>query len=84
MDDLLTDYYEERNKLVEKESKWASVQKFYNSDDDDKTQKKKEALLTKFVDDCQKQARRLYLDTLFIYLFIFNLAMFCRSTCVTF
>lgn len=70
MDDLLTDYYEERNKLVEKESKWASVQKFYNSDDDDKTRKKKEALLTKFVDDCQKQARRLYLDTLFIYLFL--------------
>lgn len=59
LDDLLTDYYEERNKLVEKESKWASVQKFYNSDDDDKTQKKKEALLTKFVDDCQKQVHEI-------------------------
>lgn len=61
MDDLLTDYYEERNKLVEKESKWASVQKCYNSDDDDKSRKNKEALLSKFVDDCQKQARRLYI-----------------------
>lgn len=80
MDDLLTDYYEERNKLVEKESKWASVKKCYNSDDDDKTRKKKEALLTKFVDDCQKQARRLYLDTFFFSL----LAMFCPSSCLTF
>ncbi|XXG53197.1 hypothetical protein AAC387_Pa03g1333 [Persea americana] len=59
LDDLLTDYYEERNKLVEKESKWASVKKCYNSDDDDKTRKKKEALLTKFVDDCQKQVHEI-------------------------
>lgn len=60
LDDLLTDYYKERSKLVEKEYKKKSVEKCYNSDDDeDKTRKNKEALLSKFVDNCQNQVRGL-------------------------
>ncbi|XP_058107867.1 uncharacterized protein LOC131251264 isoform X2 [Magnolia sinica] len=56
LDDLLTDFYKEKNKRVERET----TQKCYNSDeDDDNSQGNKEVLLSKFVDDCQKQVHEI-------------------------
>ncbi|XP_077210588.1 actin protein 2/3 complex subunit-like protein [Tasmannia lanceolata] len=53
LDDLVSDFYKEKSKTGARKSKSG---KNYNSDeDDDRTRNKKEALLSKFVDDCQKQ-----------------------------
>lgn len=54
LDDLLSDYYKEQSKLVERESKQAKAQKNYNSDEDVNT---KEASLTEVIDQCQNQAQ---------------------------
>lgn len=59
LDDLLTDYYEEKNKYVHRKSKRLSLSKGYNSDEDDKSRKYKERMLSKFVHDCEKQASRI-------------------------
>ena len=53
LDDLLSDFYKEKSKLVEKESKQAKAQTNYNSDEDVNT---KEASLTEVIDQCQNQA----------------------------
>ncbi|KAH7690609.1 hypothetical protein IHE45_02G059700 [Dioscorea alata] len=59
LDDLLTDYYEEQSKVVQRQSK-KRMTKGHNSDDeDDKTQKNKERMLSKFVDECQKQVHEM-------------------------
>lgn len=56
MDDLLTDYYEELSKVVQRQSKKRKTKGHNSDDEDDKTQKNKERMLSKFVDECQKQA----------------------------
>ncbi|WOL15704.1 hypothetical protein Cni_G24485 [Canna indica] len=62
LDDLLSDFYEEKNKIAKYKSKHSSSSKGYNSDDDEKTQRKKERMLSKFVDDCQKQVNEMNAD----------------------
>ncbi|KAF9597191.1 hypothetical protein IFM89_016332 [Coptis chinensis] len=59
LDDLLTDYYKEKSKSIEKESKKAKFRKISkpDDDDDDTHQDKKEAMLSHFVDECHKKAR---------------------------
>ncbi|XP_057954499.1 uncharacterized protein LOC131148654 isoform X2 [Malania oleifera] len=52
LDDLLTDYYKEKGKLVERESKQAKARKSYNSDEDDDTTN--EAKFSQCVDECQQ------------------------------
>ncbi|PIA37170.1 hypothetical protein AQUCO_03000032v1 [Aquilegia coerulea] len=63
LDDLLTDFYKEKSKLLEKESKRAKVRKFYNSNDDDEddepTLNKKETFLSNMVDDFEKQVEEI-------------------------
>ncbi|XP_064993735.1 uncharacterized protein LOC135629834 [Musa acuminata AAA Group] len=59
LDDLLTDYYEEKNKYVHRKSKRLSLSKRYNSDEDDKSRKYKERMLSKFVHDCEKQVNEM-------------------------
>lgn len=56
LDDLLSDYYKQKSKLVERESKQAKAQKNYNSDEDVNT---KEASLTEVIDQCQNQMREI-------------------------
>jgi hypothetical protein len=56
LDDLLTDYYKEKSKIVEKESKRAKVKKNYSSDEDDD---RKEAELSRCVEKCQKEMGRI-------------------------
>ncbi|KAM7522417.1 hypothetical protein LguiA_012319 [Lonicera macranthoides] len=53
LDDLLTDYYKEKSKVIEKESKRAKVKRNYSSDEDEDT---KEAELSRCVEECQKEA----------------------------
>ncbi|KAG9449542.1 hypothetical protein H6P81_009507 [Aristolochia fimbriata] len=60
LDDLLADFYKEKSRVVEKEAKRGKATKDYNSDEDeDRSRKNKEALLSKFVDDCQKQVTQM-------------------------
>lgn len=54
LDDLLTDHYKDKCKLVEKESRQAKKKKNYNSDDDDFG---KEAVVSQVVDECQNKVR---------------------------
>ncbi|GLT65018.1 hypothetical protein SLA2020_374750 [Shorea laevis] len=57
LDDLLTDYYKERSKNVEKEAKKrAKAPKNYNSDEDETG---KEAKLSEIVNLCQKQMKEM-------------------------
>lgn len=60
LDDLLTDYYEAINKVVDCKPKNKSFCKGYNSDEDEKTQRKKERMLSKFVENCEKQVSTTY------------------------
>ena len=53
MDDLLTDYYKEKSRLVERESKRAKARKCYNSDEDDDVSK--ETAFFETIDECQQQ-----------------------------
>ncbi|XP_023881847.1 uncharacterized protein LOC111994205 [Quercus suber] len=52
LDDLLSDYYKEKSKVVEKEYKQVKNQKNYNSDEDVNT---KEESLTKVINQCEHQ-----------------------------
>ncbi|XP_038895435.1 uncharacterized protein LOC120083668 isoform X2 [Benincasa hispida] len=56
LDDLLTDHYKDKCKLVEKESKQAKKIKKYESDDDDLG---KEAVVSQVVDECQNKMNQL-------------------------
>lgn len=56
LDDLLTDHYKDKCKLVEKESKQAKKKKNYDSDDDDFG---KEAVVSQVVDECQNKMNQL-------------------------
>lgn len=55
LDDLLTDHYKEKGKLVEQESKRTKARKTYNSDDDDDDVAIDEALLSRCVDECRQK-----------------------------
>ncbi|KAJ0967229.1 hypothetical protein J5N97_024146 [Dioscorea zingiberensis] len=60
LDDLLTDYYAEKGKDVQSQSKKGTMAKGSNSDDeDDKAQKNKERMLSEFVNECQKQVHEM-------------------------
>lgn len=52
LDDLLSDFYKEKSKLVDKQNKKRKVSKVYDSDDDEQGQV---ALLSQCVDECQNQ-----------------------------
>ncbi|XP_022970439.1 uncharacterized protein LOC111469418 isoform X3 [Cucurbita maxima] len=56
LDDLLTDHYKDKCKLVEKESKQAKKKKKYDSDDEDFG---KEAVVSQVVDECQNKMNQL-------------------------
>ncbi|CAK7332193.1 unnamed protein product [Dovyalis caffra] len=56
LDDLLTDYYNEKSKVIEKESKRANAKKNYDSDEDDFG---KEALLSKQINECHNQMKEM-------------------------
>ncbi|KAF5727473.1 hypothetical protein HS088_TW22G01166 [Tripterygium wilfordii] len=56
LDDLLTDFYREKSKCLERESKREKAPQKDNSDDDEDD---KEALVCKAVDECQKQMTEL-------------------------
>lgn len=53
MDDLLTDFYKEEDKLVEKEAKLAKARRNNDSDEEDND---KEAVLFDIVDKCESEA----------------------------
>ncbi|XP_020259995.1 uncharacterized protein LOC109836495 isoform X2 [Asparagus officinalis] len=58
LDDLINDYYREQDKLAKKKSKKATTLKGDNSDEeDDKTK-----MLSKVVNDCQKQVNKMCTD----------------------
>ncbi|XP_050214432.1 uncharacterized protein LOC126665631 isoform X2 [Mercurialis annua] len=59
LDDLLTDHYKEKSKVIERESKRAKSRKNYNSDEDDYS---KEALLSRKINECHKQMRQMSAD----------------------
>ncbi|ERM98051.1 hypothetical protein AMTR_s00120p00109410 [Amborella trichopoda] len=62
LDDLITDYYKEKNKVFERD---LARKKSYKGDSDeecDRTGKNKEALLSKFVDECEKQVHEIGTD----------------------
>ncbi|KAJ0020681.1 hypothetical protein Pint_32058 [Pistacia integerrima] len=52
LDDLLTDHYKQKRKLIEKAKKREKAKKNYNSDEDENS---KEALLSNIVNSCQNQ-----------------------------
>ncbi|XP_021910162.1 uncharacterized protein LOC110823961 [Carica papaya] len=56
LDDLLTDFYKEKSKLIEKENKRAKACKNYNSDEDDDG---KEAALSNLLHGCQDEMEKL-------------------------
>jgi hypothetical protein len=58
LDDLVSDHYKEKSKLVERESKQAKNRKNYNSDEDVNT---KEASLHQVINQCQNQAQQISL-----------------------
>ncbi|KAH9326348.1 hypothetical protein KI387_006526, partial [Taxus chinensis] len=60
LDELLQDYYQEKIKVVERESKKSRMHASDSSDDeDDKSTKKKEKRLCAFVSECEKQVSKL-------------------------
>ncbi|KAF5196965.1 Actin protein 2/3 complex subunit-like protein [Thalictrum thalictroides] len=60
LDDLLTDFYKEKNKLLEKESKRAKVRNSNeDNEDDEPTLNKEETFLSNMVDDFQKQVEEI-------------------------
>lgn len=69
LDDLLTDHYKQKSKLVEKESKRAKAPKNYHSDEEEDT---KAASLSRLVDECQNQAAHLpsYIMQLLLLFFV--------------
>ncbi|KAJ4825053.1 hypothetical protein Tsubulata_009719 [Turnera subulata] len=58
LDDLLTDYYKEKSKVIERESKRAKSGKHFDSDEDEDD---KETFLLKKIDHCHDQACQLYI-----------------------
>ncbi|KAJ8749952.1 hypothetical protein K2173_013867 [Erythroxylum novogranatense] len=56
LDDLVADFYREKNKVMERESKRAKVRKKYDADDDDCS---KEALLSRQIDECHNQMKKI-------------------------
>ncbi|KAK9124131.1 hypothetical protein Sjap_013733 [Stephania japonica] len=64
LDDLLTDHYKEQSKIIEKESKRANNRPRDGLDDEEEDidQNSREALLSQFVDECQKQVQRIKTD----------------------
>lgn len=56
LDDLLTDHYQEKSKVIERESKRAKAKKKYDSDEDDFD---KEALLSKQINECHNQMQEM-------------------------
>uniref|UniRef100_A0A5B7B6P0 Uncharacterized protein n=1 Tax=Davidia involucrata TaxID=16924 RepID=A0A5B7B6P0_DAVIN len=56
LDDLLTDYYKEKSKLIEKEAKQAKARKSYNSDEDEDS---RVAELSQCVEKCQQHMGQL-------------------------
>ncbi|KFK44704.1 hypothetical protein AALP_AA1G292300 [Arabis alpina] len=52
LDDLLSDFYKEKSKIINKENRKRKASKVYDSDEDENGQ---EALLSKYVHDCQNQ-----------------------------
>uniref|UniRef100_A0A1J3IVI2 Coiled-coil SMC6 And NSE5 INteracting (CANIN) domain-containing protein n=1 Tax=Noccaea caerulescens TaxID=107243 RepID=A0A1J3IVI2_NOCCA len=52
LDDLLSDFYKEKSKLIDKQNKKRKASKVYDSDDDEHGQ---EAAISKYVDQCQNQ-----------------------------
>ncbi|VVA92874.1 unnamed protein product [Arabis nemorensis] len=52
LDDLLSDFYKEKSKILNKQNRKRKASKLYDSDEDEHGQ---EALLSKYVDDCQNQ-----------------------------
>lgn len=59
LDDLLDDFYAEESKNAKAEVKRANVRKRAISDYGDHRERDKEALLSKFVDECEKQVKNL-------------------------
>ncbi|CAA7017921.1 unnamed protein product [Microthlaspi erraticum] len=53
LDDLLSDFYKEKSKLIDKQNKKRKASKVYDSDDDE--QHSQEAVISKYVDQCQNQ-----------------------------
>lgn len=53
LDDLLTDYYKEKSRAIERESKRAKATKCYDSDEDDDISK--EVAFFNTIDECQQQ-----------------------------
>ena len=53
LDDLVTDYYKEKSRLIERESKRAKARKSYNSDEEEDTSK--ETAFFDTIDKCQQQ-----------------------------
>ncbi|CAK9187242.1 unnamed protein product [Ilex paraguariensis] len=56
LDDLLNDYYKEKSKVIERESKRAKAQQTYNSDEDEDA---REVELSQCVNKCQEQMGRI-------------------------
>lgn len=61
LDDLLSEVYKEKNKLMGCNPARSNAPKGYNSDEDDKKTQENEITFCKFVDDCEKQASTLKL-----------------------
>ncbi|XP_031501944.1 uncharacterized protein LOC116265479 [Nymphaea colorata] len=59
LDDLVDDFYAEKSKNATAEVKRANVRKRAISDDGDYHERDKEALLSKFVDECEKQVKEI-------------------------
>ncbi|CAN6485896.1 unnamed protein product [Victoria cruziana] len=59
LDDLLDDFYAEESKNAKAEVKRANVRKRAISDYGDHRERDKEALLSKFVDECEKQVKEI-------------------------
>ncbi|KAJ3688879.1 hypothetical protein LUZ61_018043 [Rhynchospora tenuis] len=59
LDDLLSDFYGDKNKSVLKSSKHLKAPKGYDSDEDDKRVRQNETYLQKFVEDCEKQVKEI-------------------------
>ncbi|XP_065869281.1 uncharacterized protein [Euphorbia lathyris] len=56
LDDLLTDFYKEKSKMIERESKQAKARKNDNSDDDE-SDNRKEAMLSRKINECHNQMK---------------------------
>lgn len=78
LDDLLSDFYKEKSKLIDKQNKKRKASKVYDSDDDEHGQ---EAAISKYVDQCQNQACVKSSHTL---KFILHFSVPVRTFCVTY